>query len=71
MQDVARFSWLVRVAIWCAVASIALCMLVKELGGVGPGNVFTYHPIAMACSFALCMSEALLAYRTPVAGSSD
>lgn len=53
------------------------------LGGVGfapvvkgentndPGVIFNWHPLFMAMAFPICMAEAVLAYRAPLATSSD
>lgn len=53
------------------------------LGGVGfapvvkgenindPGVIFNWHPLFMAMAFPICMAEAVLAYRVPLATASD
>ena len=62
---------------------VTLIWVFGYLGGIGfapvykgedandPSTIFNWHPIFMALAFPICMAEAVLAYRVPIATTAD
>ena len=62
---------------------VAMIWVFGYLGGIGfapvvkgdnandPSTIFNWHPLFMALAFPICMAEAVLAYRAPIASAAD
>ncbi len=82
MPPPAGFTIFTRVVEIC-VLIVGMIWVFGYLGGVGfspiykgentndPSVIFNWHPLFMALAFPICMAEAVLAYRAPIATTAD
>ena len=70
---VVEISTLVVTAIWVFgyLGGVGLKPVVTGQNSNDPSVIFNWHPLFMAMAFPILMAEAVLAYRVPLAASSD